>query len=173
MAMYPSGLRGLSAKQLFISSNLIMAYLFIYYGGFMKKIRDDFVKIICPENFMDWVLSKICKIKFRVKNFISQLPWFKIIFRDHDYSSVFLIRIMIFKLEKMEKYFRNTEIIENGSLYADQILECLCHLKYCEMYLSGIDVLPDNGIFDAETFYRYNMIEFCNKFVKYHYHWWD
>lgn len=57
------------------------------------------------------IFQKIHNFFYSIKRGIKNLfIWKKVIWKDQDYDSQFLINIIIFKLNKMEKFFRSNNI---------------------------------------------------------------
>lgn len=55
--------------------------------------------------------------------------WFPILWEDYDWDYVFLLDIMIFKLDKMAKHHEKNGMVVGSPFYAKQIAECARLLK--------------------------------------------
>lgn len=74
------------------------------------------------KNFIHFIKSIPSGIKRLIK-------WAPIIWENYDWDYVYLLKIMYFKIDLMEKRMRTAQIIEDWETIADQMLECKTLLK--------------------------------------------
>jgi len=107
-------------------------------------------------------IEKIINIYNRIiDGSVNIFKWFQIVWKDRDFDYNYLDKIILFKLKKMEKYFRNEpHIIEKWEKVANEIkeaIDCLERSMKCE-YVdkhNNIDFETKKEIIDGKVFYKW------------------
>jgi len=90
--------------------------------------------------------------------------WLPVVWKDHDWDFLFLLKIIRFKLVLMEKVLHNSTIQSDGKKYAKQIRIAICHLDH----YSDIYEYRDSPCVEP-FFIKKGRLMDNNPFVKHHY----